>query len=117
MADQYLLPDAPQELVSGRQQFENALASISGVIKASLRPLPTQTGDGTYVVPPREKGVFHDILTTRMEDVKTLLEAKMAEVKGDPVDDKTYLMERIIQVGNSVSYEVPFPAKFHSIVQ
>lgn len=117
MADSYALPDAPQESGSKRQKVEEALASIRGVIKASWRPLPAQTGDGTYIVPPRETGFFHDILTTRIQDVATLFEAKMAEVKGDPVDDKTYLMERIIQVDDPVTNKAPCPAKFHSTVQ
>lgn len=110
MADPFVLPNAPQEHVSDRQKFEEALHSISGVIKVSLRPLPTQTGDGSYIEPPSESGVFHDILRTRIEDVRTLHEAKMTELHGDPVDDKTYLMERIIQVDNPVTHEVPFPS-------
>lgn len=117
MADQYSLPDAPLEQVSGEQKIEQTLAAVSGVIKAAFRPLPTQTGDGNYIEAPKETGVFHDILMTRPEDVKTLLEAKMHEMSGDPVDDKTYLMERIIQVDNPITHEVSFPANSRSIVQ
>lgn len=108
MADPFVLPNAPQEHVSDRQKLEEALDSVSGVIRASLRPLPTQTGDGSYIEPPSESGVFHDILITTIEDMKTLLKAKMTELNGDPVDDKTYLMERIIQVDNPTTHEVPF---------
>ncbi len=117
MADQAPLSDALPEHTSKRQKIENALASISGVIKAASRPLPTQTGDGSYIVPPKETGLFHDIRMTRREDVQTLLKAQMLEMTGDPVDDKKYLMERLIQVDNTIVLDDLLLANSHFVVQ
>lgn len=116
MADQYSLPNAPQEEPSKRKEIEHAIESIASAIKYALRPLPTQTGDGSYIVPPTRTGVFHDILETRPEDVKTLVETKLAEMTGDPVDDKTYLMERLIQVDGNIIPRVISPANSLSVV-
>ncbi|KAA6414639.1 MAG: fatty acid oxygenase [Lasallia pustulata] len=101
MAEKDSLPNAPQEHTSTDQEIEDFFASISGVIKAASRPLPTQTGDGTYITPPSTNGVFDDILHTRFKDWKTLLDAGLSEMTGGPVNDKTYLMERIVQCASS----------------
>ena len=105
MAEKYSLPDAPQEHTSEEQEIEDFFASISGVIKAAFRPLPTQTGDGTYITPPSTTGVVDSIFHTKLKDLKTLLDVSLSEITGDPVNDKTYLMERIVQVSNTTAHE------------
>lgn len=50
------------------------------VLHASQRPLPTQTGDGTYINKDLPSGVMEDLRSLGFKDVKT------------------YLMERVIQL-------------------
>ena len=98
MTSKPYLPAAPIEHTSTRQEVEQAFASISGLIKASLRPLPKQTGDGTYITPPISTGLLEDLQKLHIQDVKTLIQTVKTQANSDPTDDRTYLMERIIQV-------------------
>ncbi|MCJ1385278.1 hypothetical protein MMC17_008399 [Xylographa soralifera] len=96
-SDPYL-PAAPVKHTSPRQEVEEAFASISSLIKASLRPLPKETGDGSYITPPISTGLLEDLQKLHIKDVKSLIQTVKAQATGDPTDDRTCLMERIIQV-------------------
>ena len=100
MGDQNSLPNAPPEHTTDRQEIEDAFSSISGVIKAAFRPLPTQTGDGSYIMRPKESGILSDIAKMKPNDMETLLATAMKQISGNPVNDRSYLMEKIIQVSN-----------------
>lgn len=77
---------------------ENPLAQVEQVLKASLRPLPTETGDGTYVQHNKATGLAKDLSHVDLKDVKTLVEVAKSTITGDPVNDREYIMERVIQV-------------------
>ncbi|KPM41065.1 Linoleate 10R-lipoxygenase [Neonectria ditissima] len=78
---------------------DSALASFKKLRLASKRPLPTQSGDGTYLTPVKRPGLREDIRRLRMQDVRTLLEIISHKIKGETIiDDKTMLMERTIQI-------------------
>ncbi len=62
------------------------------------RPLPTQTGDGSYVEHEEKTGVLADLKALGFKDAKTLTDVMRNKTKGEYVDDKTYLMEHTIQV-------------------
>lgn len=65
----------------------------------SLRPLPTETRDGTYVPEaPITTGIAKDLLYIDFNDVKTMVEVSEVAATGEPVNDKHYIMERVIQV-------------------
>ena len=81
-----------------RRNVEEAFASITGLVKASLRPLPKDTGDATYVVKPEHSNIIKDISTTKFRDLLTLKELVEENVSHKPTDDKEYLMERVIQL-------------------
>ena len=78
--------------------FEKSLAQVEQVISSSLRPLPTETGDGTYVKEPETTGVAKDISHIGLDDVKTLVDVVKTGATGEPVKDRDYIMERVIQV-------------------
>lgn len=78
--------------------FEKSLAQVEQVISSSLRPLPTETGDGTYVKEPKTTGVAKDISHIDLDDVKTLVDVVKTGATGEPVNDRDYIMERVIQV-------------------
>lgn len=98
MAGRPSLPSVPVKQASLRKEVDTTFQSISGLIKASLRPLPRQTGDGSYITPPISTGLLQDLRKLSINDVETLIQTVKAEATGDPTDDKTYLMERVIQV-------------------
>jgi hypothetical protein len=85
---------------SFRQQVEDGISQISGVIHAALRPLPEQTGDGTYLPDTNtETGIWSDLTHIGIRDVETLIDVVRGGASSALVDDKDLLMERIIQVG------------------
>ncbi|KAJ5577571.1 uncharacterized protein N7459_006535 [Penicillium hispanicum] len=67
-------------------------------IHASREPLPNQTGDGTYLKHDQSSGLFNDIKSLGFRDVNTVKDLIKNKASGELVDDKTYLMERIIQL-------------------
>lgn len=95
-----LPPSPPEDKTSDQQKVESAFASIKGLIKASLRPLPTETGDGAYITKPVSTGIVHDLHKLGLADLGALIETVKAQTTGDPTDDKSYLMERVIRVQN-----------------
>ena len=108
MTDAASLPDAPFERLSPRQEVENAFAAVKGVIKAALKPPPTQTGDGSYLALPQPTSllghlkddlgtIIQDLRHTNPKDVKILVESAKAKLVGI-TNDKTYLMEDVITV-------------------
>jgi linoleate 8R-lipoxygenase/9,12-octadecadienoate 8-hydroperoxide 8R-isomerase len=83
------------------------IAQVEQVVAAALRPLPTQTGDGSYVQTPVVTGLAKDLLHFDLKDAKTLAELAKSAVTGEAVNDREYIMERVIQVCylcNSIDY-------------
>ena len=90
--------NATSNLVSP-SDISKTLSEVGQVIHASLRPLPTETGDGSYVLGPSpHSSVLMDLASLQLRDVEGLAELVKQSTVGGPVDDKTYLMEKIIQV-------------------
>ncbi|KAJ5728443.1 hypothetical protein N7493_004773 [Penicillium malachiteum] len=67
-------------------------------IHASREPLPNQTGDGTYLKHDQSSGLIDDIKTLGFRDINTVKDLIKNKASGELIDDKTYLMERIIQL-------------------
>ena len=94
-------PSAPGTLdgkVPLRNDIETAFASIRGVIKASLRPSPTETEDGSYVSTQESTGLLQDLQKVGFKDVESVIEVIGAKLSGKPTNDKNYLMEKVIGV-------------------
>lgn len=75
------------------------VAQVEQVIAASLRPLPTQTGDGSYIPTSTTTGLAKDLGHMQLKDAKTLLDVMESAATGEPINDREYIMERVIQVG------------------
>ena len=67
-------------------------------IHASQEPLPNQTGDGTYLKHDKSSGLIADIKSLGFRDVNTVKDLVASKASGELTDDKTYLMERVIQM-------------------
>lgn len=85
---------------SREAKFEDSIKALARVIRSSLRPLPTQTGDGTYLTEEKQQGIIADIGHVRIKDIKTLADVLHNTVAREPLDDSTLLMERVIQVSS-----------------
>ena len=80
---------------------QGLLEEFAQLVHASRRPLPTQSGDGAYLDHEVPSGLFQDLKSLGFKDVKTLMEV-MRQPAGGLHDDKTYLMERVIQACLSI---------------
>ncbi|CAG8008328.1 unnamed protein product [Penicillium salamii] len=79
------------EVVATFERFAQA-------IHASKEPLPNQTGDGTYLKHDKSTGLITDIKSLGFRDANTVKDLVANKASGELIDDKTYLMERIIQM-------------------
>ncbi|KAL2857902.1 heme peroxidase [Aspergillus pseudoustus] len=79
-----------------------SISQLESVVSASLRPLPTETGDGTYIAESTEPGLVtglvQDLANVDAGDIRTLVDVVKNAATGEPVDDKKYIMERTIQL-------------------
>ncbi|PWY87652.1 heme peroxidase [Aspergillus heteromorphus CBS 117.55] len=76
----------------------NTVSQVEKLISASLRPLPTATGDGSYVTEPSQTGLVRDLKHVDLAEVKALIEFAKDAATGEPVNDRHYIMERVIQL-------------------
>jgi hypothetical protein len=89
---------------ANRQEVESSFAAFAHLVHAAQRPMPNQTGDGTYVEENAEhSSIWSDMRALGFKDAKTLGEVLKNTASGDDVDDKGMLMERAIQVCNVTS--------------
>ncbi|KAL2835185.1 Psi-producing oxygenase A [Aspergillus cavernicola] len=80
----------------------NTISQIESAVSASLRPLPTATGNGTYIAEATQTGLVKDLGHVDLNDVRTLADVVKNAATGDPVDDKQYIMERVIQLASGL---------------
>ena len=80
------------------QDVSSTFEQYGQLIHGSRRPLPAQTGDGSYIKHGVPTGFFEDLKNLGFKDVNTLVGVMRSRLSGEPMDDKTYLMERTIQV-------------------
>ena len=91
-----------------RADIEAAFAQISNVLHASLRPVPTQTGDNTYVSEEKAKpSLLMELKHLSVRNAQTFKDLLLDGLDGNLVDDKTYIMERVIQLAS----ELPLDSK------
>ncbi|KAI2618256.1 linoleate diol synthase [Hypomontagnella submonticulosa] len=84
---------------ANREGVSAVFAQFSQLLYASRRTLPGQNGDGSYNTTVQRTGLRKDLKYIRMRDVKTILDLARSKLKGEQVtDDKTMIMERVIQL-------------------
>ncbi|KAJ5320825.1 Psi-producing oxygenase A [Penicillium atrosanguineum] len=77
---------------------KSPLAQAEQMVEASLRPLPTETGDGTYIKEDKTTGIIKDIPHLPIKDLEGLAVMAKSAITGDAVNDREYIMEQVIQV-------------------
>ena len=88
-----------------RGDVDSSFQQFQQLIHASSRPLPTQTGDGSYIEQESSSTLMQELRTLGFKDFKTLREVITSKASGALTDDKTMIMERVIQVSR-VRYRV-----------
>ncbi|KAL5627788.1 hypothetical protein BROUX41_002536 [Berkeleyomyces rouxiae] len=82
-----------------KQKPAGTVASFKALRTASKRPLPKQYGNGQYALDKRRPGTRASLKTLSLSDLKTLKDLIITKVTNNGIiDDKTYLMERIIRM-------------------
>ncbi|CAK7563354.1 MAG: hypothetical protein SEPTF4163_001221 [Sporothrix epigloea] len=71
---------------------------ISSLRAASKRQLPVQTGNGTYIMAKNYTGLLDDIKHLSWDNIKTIFELAKSKKNNGPVNDRTMIMERVIQL-------------------
>ena len=89
---------------ASRAEVESTFDQFSQLIHAARSPLPTQSGDGSYVDHAQPSGLMQDLKSMGFKDAKTLMEVMRTKATGDLQDDKTYMMERTIQVSRLLTH-------------
>jgi linoleate 10R-lipoxygenase len=91
-------PSVEEDHSAKRTEVASVFEKHAQLLHASQRPLPNQNGDGTYQDHDSSSGLFQDVKSMGFKDVNTLKDLVKSKASGETVDDKTMLMERIIQV-------------------
>jgi cytochrome P450 len=103
-----LPPPEPEELstlAKLRKEFGEPFKQAAKIIGAVTAPVPNQTGDGSKLTPEEDEhalvrkieGDLQDMTYMGVADIKTLMKIVSDKMSGEPVDDKTYLMEGLIR--------------------
>ncbi|KAG8526808.1 uncharacterized protein KY384_008237 [Bacidia gigantensis] len=83
---------------ASRQNVESSFHQFAQLIHAAQRPLPNQSGDGAYLDHAEPTGLMGDLKRLGFKDAKTLMDVMKSKATGELQDDKTYIMERTIQL-------------------
>ena len=91
-------PKEVEDHSASRGDVESSFAKFAQFIHASNRPLPTQTGDGSYLDHAEPSGLMQDLRSIGFKDVNTLMQVMKTKATGELQDDKTMMMEHVMQV-------------------
>ncbi|KAL9107982.1 MAG: hypothetical protein Q9227_007197 [Pyrenula ochraceoflavens] len=83
-----------------RREITDAFKQLQNLVRASLRPIPTQTGDGSYVTEnPPGTGVLSDLEHMKPEDYIAITQAIADDINSHHIiDDRKYPMEKVIKL-------------------
>jgi hypothetical protein len=94
----YEVPTKQPDHTANRSEVESSFTQFAHLVHAAQRPLPNQSGDGTYIEEkPQHSSLWADLRSLGFKDAKTLAEVMKNTASGALVDDKSMLMERVIQ--------------------
>ncbi|KAL2788440.1 heme peroxidase [Aspergillus keveii] len=72
------------------------------VLHASSRPIPYQGGEAAYLEKEHPSSLFNDLRSLGFKDFSSLKDVIKTKINGELTDDKTMIMERIIQIVSSL---------------
>jgi cytochrome P450 len=108
--DQTPKPEELSALDDIRERVGKSVSNLFSLLNAIRAPLPTQTGDGSELPKaPKDsalydlKTILRDIHTLGFHRVEDLAEVVQHATLEQPINDKTYLMERLIQAATCLT--------------
>lgn len=84
--------------VATRQDVEDTFRQFVQLIHASQRPLPTQSGDGQYLEHEEPSGLWADLSSLGLKDIKTVTHMLEDKASGNLQDDRKMHVEEIMQL-------------------
>jgi linoleate 8R-lipoxygenase / 9,12-octadecadienoate 8-hydroperoxide 8R-isomerase len=98
-------PVGKNEIEKIRSKLETGFKKLAAFISAVRAPLPTETGDGTYLHYENDDPTIWDTIKADLKDlghlgitdIKTLIEIQEKAKTHSETDDRTYIMEKLIQ--------------------
>lgn len=88
--------------VPTREAVLNTFTELSAVLHAALRPLPTQTGDHTYLEADKpNESLLKQLKALNIENAGTVKDV-IAHLGGRPTDDRAYIMERVVRLASQL---------------
>lgn len=97
-------PEDESTLTKFRKELEAPFRQAAKLLGAVAEPVPDQTGDGSKLSPEDKNALYkkingdlRDMAHLGISDVQTLIKIFSDKVSGEPVDDRTYLMEGLIR--------------------
>ena len=91
-------PQEVEDHSAGRVDVEDSFSKYAQLVQASNEPLPTQTGDGATLEHKEPSSLLQDIRALGYKDVGTLMQVVKTKATGEYQDDKTMMMEHVMQV-------------------
>jgi hypothetical protein len=97
-----------------KQTISASIQNLRKMLKASRDPLPTETGNGTQLTEEEHIAGLGEKFATAIRDATTagwgsltnVLKAGEGLAKGEPLDDKKYFMEYLIQIAAKIPDDV-----------
>lgn len=102
-------PKETEDHSADRGDVETTFSKFAQLIHASNRPLPNQTGDGSYLAKTEPSSLMQDIRSLGFKDASTLMQVVKSKATGELQDDKTMMMEHVIQVSCALKLEAGRP--------
>jgi hypothetical protein len=97
----------PSELEKWSEKISSGFNNLVQLVNAIRQPVPDQTDGGKPLDPVEEEywvkkieGDLKDVAHLRIPDVKALVEISEKMKRGEPLDDRQYLMEGLIKVSD-----------------
>lgn len=90
--------EAGSQSQTTREDVEKLFSDFAQVIHASLRPLPTQTGDGSYIEKVETTSLWKDLSSMGLKDARTVRHLIEDKVRGQHIDDRQMHMEELMQL-------------------
>lgn len=81
-----------------RENVEEVFEQFAHLIHVSRKPLPSQSGDGSYLEKEEPTGFWADFRNLSLKDVEKVKHIIEDKASGKPQDDRKMHMEEIMQV-------------------
>lgn len=102
-------PDEASTLDKLRMSLGTPFKQFANFLGAVTRPVPNETGDGSQLSPEDKNALYkkiegdlQDMTHLGISDVATLMKIFTEKASGEPMDDKTYLMEGLIRTASKL---------------